>query len=85
MSRCIPVVGGEKSGAVPDLLGHGEYGILCDVTNPQDILNALYKTDDILFSGQLTDKATLYIKENYQSDRIASRHIEYYKKLTKKR
>lgn len=83
ISRCIPVIGGKNSGAIPDILGHGKFGILCDVSNPQDILNAMHKAEDILISKELTNKATDYIKENYQSDKIAYKHIEYYKELIK--
>jgi glycosyltransferase involved in cell wall biosynthesis len=41
MAKCIPVVGGENSGAVPWVLGGGRGGLLVDVSNPEAIAEAL--------------------------------------------
>ena len=37
MARRVPVLGGEKSGAVPWVLDNGRAGALCDVRNPESI------------------------------------------------
>ena len=41
MARRLVVIGGERSGAVPSVLGYGKYGYLCDVTQPMSICTAL--------------------------------------------
>ena len=79
MARCIPVIGGKFSGAVPDVLGHGKYGYLCDVTNVKDLYDTMCKINDIESTNKIVSKATLYLKKNYQSDVIAQNHIDIYK------
>lgn len=41
MAKCVPVVGGENSGAVPWVLGNGRGGLLVDVSDPAAITDAL--------------------------------------------
>jgi len=41
MAQRVPVIGGESSGAVPWVLGHGEAGILVDVTAPDELAEAM--------------------------------------------
>jgi glycosyltransferase involved in cell wall biosynthesis len=41
MALGTPVVGGIHSGNVPDLLGGGRFGVLCDVEDPVDMAAAL--------------------------------------------
>jgi glycosyltransferase involved in cell wall biosynthesis len=41
MALGTPVVGGVRSGNVPDLLGGGRYGVLCDVEDPSDMAAAI--------------------------------------------
>jgi glycosyltransferase involved in cell wall biosynthesis len=38
MAAGVPVIGGQKSGAIPWLIGDG--GLLCDIDNPSDIASA---------------------------------------------
>lgn len=80
MARCIPVIGGRDSGAVPQVLGQGRYGILCDVTDVNSIFEAMKLTEDKVRMSQLTIDASEYIKENFKSDAIVYRHIELFKK-----
>lgn len=83
IARCIPVIGGKFSGAVPDVLGHGKYGYLCDITNVKDLHDAMCKVNDIENTNKIVSEATLYIKENFQSDVIALKHVKIYKSLNK--
>jgi glycosyltransferase involved in cell wall biosynthesis len=41
MARGVPVVGGNHSGAVPWVLGHGSAGVLTDVTSPDELATAV--------------------------------------------
>ncbi len=43
MARRVPVIGGEKSGAVPYVLSQGKAGYLCDVKDPMSICETMEK------------------------------------------
>ena len=81
MSRCVPCIGGEKSGAVPDVLGHGEYGLLCNVNDSHSIMKAMVDMNDEGTRNRLILNATKMLKEKYASDMIAFKHIELYKSV----
>ena len=80
MSRCVPCIGGEKAGAVPDVLGQGKYGIICDIMSAQAIYEAMKQVSWSEISSQLQKAATAMLKENYSSDIIAKKHIELFEK-----
>ena len=75
MARRVAVVGGRDSGAVPDVLGQGKYGILCDVRDPEDLCRALRSAE----RREQVDAATAYILREYASDRIAQKQVEIYR------
>ena len=78
MARRIPVIGGKKSGAVPYVLGNGEYGACCDITNPDDILRAIILMSDDAVANSFVNKATNYLLSNYASDVVCNKHISLY-------
>ena len=78
MSRCVPCIGGEKSGAVPVVLGNGQYGLICDINNSKSILDAMIKMNDEKLSTAIQNRATTMIKSTYSSEIIANRHIGLY-------
>lgn len=80
MARCKPCIGGKESGAVPMVLGYGEYGILCDVKDLNSIVYAMERSCDENYVFELTLRTTKYLKETYASNIIASSHIALYKK-----
>lgn len=82
MARRIPVIGGDKSGAVPEVLGNGKYGILCNVSDVQDIYRSLCKIHDKKYIQNIINNATEYIISTYQSDIIARKHISLYQSFT---
>lgn len=84
MSRCVPCIGGDDAGAVPDVLGHGKFGIVCDVKKPQAIYDAMVKMNDSEVSIQIQLNATKMLKENYSSDVIVKKHIELFKNIKEK-
>ena len=75
MARRIPVIGGRDSGAVPAVLGHGEYGLLCDVTDPRALCDAFVAAE----SRPNIDAATERLRAEFSSDRIAARHLALYR------
>lgn len=82
MSQNILVIGGEKSGAVPSVLGYGKYGVLCDVTNPDSIANAM-EDAYLHFDEYQTkiQKSLKYVRKEYSVDRITDMHLEIYNKI----
>lgn len=83
MARCTIVIGGDKSGAVPQVLGYGKYGILCDVTDPKSICDAMIKTENEELVLKYTRNATSYLKNNYCSDSVVQAHLNLYEKYLK--
>ena len=75
MARRLPCIGGKNSGAVPQILGNGNYGILCDVTNPDSIIEAMMKIDDRDFINSLVNKSSEYLINNYLDRVIAQKHL----------
>lgn len=80
MSRCLPVIGGSKSGAVPYVLDNGNSGILCDITSVDSIENALEKSCNPIIVKKLVSNATKLLKMQYASNEIAQKHIYLYQK-----
>lgn len=79
MSRCVPVIGGIKSGAVPHVLGYGQRGVLCDVTSAKAIFDSMnYVLSQKESANQLSRNATSFLKENYAVDIIIRNHISLY-------
>lgn len=81
MSRCVPCIGGKESGAVPDVLGHGKYGLVCDIRDAKSIYETmlLMNKDDI--NQNIQHEATKMLKENYSSDIIAKKHVELFSSM----
>lgn len=78
MARRVPVIGGKDSGAVPYVLGQGEYGLLCDVSHPDDIAKAMEKALDIAEMRPILDNATSYLKNELTNETIANKHIKLF-------
>lgn len=85
MARGVVVIGGEKSGAVPQILGNGEYGILCDVTDEESLSNAMEKTLDSVFCKRMSEKALLYTKETFSSLAVMKEHVVLYERMLKEK
>ena len=83
MSRCVPCIGGDDAGAVPDVLGRGKYGLVCDIKNPEAIYEAMLKMNEDVIAQQIQSEATKMLKEKYSSDIVVMKHIELFKKSRK--
>jgi len=78
MALGTPVVGGAKSGNIPYLLGFGEYGIICDVTNHYDMANKLYQLlNDNEKMDYFSKRAIKYSFENYSENVVLSKFENY--------
>lgn len=84
MSRCLPVIGGVKAGAVPYVLDNGRAGFLCDVTSVESINEALERACDSKTNEEVVTNATNLLKTHYASNVIVEKHINLYKKYLRK-
>lgn len=84
MARHIPVIGGDKSGAVPYVLGFGNYGIICDVTKPQEICSAMKKIENRELIERITSKAYDCINTKFKADVIVKEQLSLYRVETRK-
>ena len=79
MARRLLIVGGKNSGAVPSVLGYGQYGLLCDVTN----IDSIYSTIKQIFdkgdeSGCIVDQASCHLENDLTGRAIARLHLKMY-------
>lgn len=84
MARHKVVIGGKKSGAVPQVLGNGKYGILCDVLDENSIFEAMKLSLDNNIERSLTKEAFEYLSNNFSSDVIVDKHIALYELIIAK-
>ena len=82
MSRCVICIGGDKSGAVPEVLGYGEFGFLCDITSAQSIFDAMLKTNNLELVNRIQRQATEMLINSYSSTRIVEKHIELFRSVS---
>jgi len=77
-----PVVGGNKSGNIPNLLEHKKYGILCNVRDPKSIskwIIYLIENKDIL--KKLAKNARAFAIKNFSQDIIIAQHLKIYQEV----
>lgn len=80
MARCVPCIGGDHSGAVPMVLGEGQYGLVCDIYNPQSIYETLVEMSKPEVSEKIRKSATDMLKRNFSSEVIVKQYIDLYRK-----
>ena len=81
MARKVPCIGGKKSGAVTSVLGNGECGVLCDVTDYKAVYDAMKRINESNYRDSIVDYASKMLGELYSSDIIADKHIDFYVKI----
>lgn len=71
MLQGVPCVGGEKSGAVPWVLGNGDAGVLTDVTKPEVLARTLERVMlDYELRKRLSEAGVKRVKENFDIERV---------------
>ena len=82
MAQGVPCVGGEKSGAVPWVMGDG--GVVCDVTNPEKLAECIeYVMGDSELRKKLSDGGRRRVKEMFDIDRIVAMYEKELEKISK--
>jgi L-malate glycosyltransferase len=76
------VVGGQKSGFIPQLLDNGSAGILCDINSPEAIAAATATLlDDEKLNSDIANKAAAFAKANYSEQVVVSKYLNCMDKL----
>lgn len=79
MAVGCPVIGGEKSGAVPFVLDNGKAGFLCDVESVEALANTIINVLDSPEDRERISKyAKEYCHEHYSSKNIALQYINMF-------
>lgn len=80
LSCGIPVVGGENSGAVPWVLGHGKFGYLCNIDDPHDIADTMLHI--VEHYDEAKEKGLMGQKEcatTYNVSNVADKYLSLFK------
>lgn len=74
-----PVIAGDKSGAVPWLLGNGRYGVLADVSDEKDIAGKAFNllSDEGRYY-ELMNTAYQYVIDTFNAGKMAENYIKAY-------
>lgn len=70
-------------GGVPDLIRHGETGLLFDPKNPKDIRQKVEDLLDSSLAAKLAKNAHAFASAEYSPHVIARKHIDFYERLIK--
>lgn len=81
MACSVPVVGGDKSGSVPWVLGYGKGGILCDVTDSVVIANKIIELiEDSDLRNEIGARGYAWARKNFAVDVITEQTLRLYRK-----
>lgn len=82
MAMGLPVIAGEKSGAVPWLLDHGKCGVLVDVNSPTAIAEAMIElAGNPEKCERLRAAARKRAEDTFRLDVVREQYIKLYKKI----
>jgi len=80
----LPIVAGEKSGAIPWSVGNA--ALLVDVTSARDIAEAIMKLIEFPeLRAHLSNLGLIQIQNNFSNDNILIKYLECYNKLINKK
>lgn len=85
MQQRVFVIAGKDSGAVPWVLGHGKYGKLVDVTNAQEICNAIVSIySNPTSRKKIVEQAFEYVNNTFSIDIVSESYLKLYSHITQK-
>jgi L-malate glycosyltransferase len=75
MAMGVPVIGGDRSGAVPWMLAHGKAGLLVNIRSSVEIANGMRTlAEDIELRCRLGEEGRRHVEAACQIDRVAERY-----------
>jgi len=85
MSLGVPVIGGERAGGVPWTLGDGKYGVLVDVSSPDQIASAMIRlAQNQNTRAHLEEAGREFAKQHFNIEQVADRYEAIYADLAQK-
>ena len=82
MARKIPIVAGQRSGAIPYVLRDGKAGFLCDVSKVKDLVDTIsYVFSHKEITYEKVNWAFNMLSKEYLDDIICKNHIELFKSV----
>ena len=81
MSRGVPCIGGINSGAVPQVLGNGQFGLVCDISDSESILKSMMEINKVETYERIQKQATNMLKLSYSSDVVVQKHIALFQSV----
>lgn len=82
MQAGVPVVAGHKSGAVPWVLGDGQYGILTDINSPTSIAESICKLlNNPQEYEQLSARGIIGVQERFSIPVVTAAYEEQYRRI----
>lgn len=77
----VPVIGGKNSDGVPEILGNGEYGLICDISSIKEIVTKMhlvinYNKDIALIVKSAKEKIV-----EYRVDTVVKKYLFVYKDM----
>jgi glycosyltransferase involved in cell wall biosynthesis len=79
MAKGVPVIGGQRSGAVPWLLDHGQAGVVVDVRRPQALADAMVAlARDPVRYAKLAATAHQRALKHFTLDGVIRKYMEAY-------
>jgi glycosyltransferase involved in cell wall biosynthesis len=86
MSAGLPVVA-TRVGGVPDVIRHGENGLLVSPAAPGELAEAMgrFLADDGALRQKLGPEATRCVRDSYGTDTMAARYLEIYGRIVSSR
>jgi glycosyltransferase involved in cell wall biosynthesis len=82
MQAGVPVVAGYKSGAVPWVLGDGQYGVLTDVNSPASMAESICKLlTNPQYYEQLSQRGIIGVQERFSIPIVTTAYEEQYQRV----
>ena len=83
MARGVPVVAGARSGAVPWVLGHGDAGVLTDVTSPPALAAAIHEVaNESEWANRVGLAGYDYARRMFSLSSVIDSYVDVYTRLS---
>ncbi|MEJ8757027.1 glycosyltransferase family 4 protein [Pontibacter sp. H259] len=77
-----PVVAGENSGFIPELLENGKSGLLCDITSPDAMAACVIKLlENDNLREDLAQNARKYARANFSEEVVVAKHLSLFNQI----
>lgn len=79
MLQRVPIIG-SRSGAIPEILGHGKYGLLFETLDPESLAAAIAQArNNLPRMRQMADQSFQYAYDRFSLDQMVEKTIDIYR------